>query len=111
MISTACINVCSVSQDHGSATLPDARLSVGRKSNNLLLSPGSAELPCGLSHSSSTGDLYCAGSAGTSPLFDDVLSPENDADMETILLAQHLQRCASTLVALKSVISADVLPG
>jgi len=97
-------------QDHGSATLPDPRLSVGRKSNNLLLSPGSSEMSCGLSHSSSTGDLYCA-SAGTSPMFDDVLSTENDTDMETILLAQHLQRCAGTLVALKSVVSAEVLPG
>jgi hypothetical protein len=83
---------------------------MGHKSTIHMLSPGSAEMQCGLTHSSSTGDLYCA-SLGTSPLFDDVLSPESDSDMETILLTQHVQRCFSALVALKSVVSASVSPG
>ena len=77
-----------------------------------MLSPGSADLACGLTHSSSTGDLYTGSmSAGTSPLFDEVLSPESDNDMEMDLLRQHVQKCSDSLVVLKSIISSDISPG
>jgi hypothetical protein len=63
----------------------------------------------GLGHSSSTGDLYIASAGATSPTFDDLTSP--DADINTELLTQQVQRCDAALNALKLLISRDAERG
>jgi len=68
-------------------------------------------VPCeggfGLTHSSSTGDLYSAAMPSSS-LHADMLSPDTDCPAgETVLLGQQMQRCADSLVALRTLFSPD----
>lgn len=69
------------------------------------------EVGFGMMHSSSAGDLYSS-ALPSSSLHVDMLSSDSDCPAgETVLLGQQMQRCADSLVALRTLFISDDTQG
>ena len=76
----------------------------GKRSSHLTVR---SEVGFGLMHSSSTGDLYSATQPLSSLNVDMSSSDSENAAVETVLLGQQMQRCADSLVALRTLFMPD----